>query len=291
MNKKLVLLLLVVLLVYYLNSEEPKSRKSLLSEPWITPSSPKKEVSPESKSTTSVPESKKEPLIQPNQEPIKNEVSERQQTDYSWLTDDNLEYILKNWEPIKEALKANQTQKKFTLRTDLANIYNCFYKARTSQDWDLPEFLERLEDNKHQYTLFPLRVNGNHWGLFVLAEEEEMEPEETMEPGTIYFPSFRSVRLVTKVYYTSSGGGDLETEKQQLQPFINQIVGAGTPITIIQPKDRNSKGYECGVYLCFYVREMLETGKLELKRSYTESKCQEFRKEWKERIGESWGRW
>src|SRR5438046_7574739 len=96
---------------------------------------------------------------------------------------------------------------------------------------------------------------------------------------------------IYQVYYTSSGGGDLEAEKVQLQPFINQIVGEETPINIIQPKDRNSKGYECGVYLCFYVREILESGKLELARSYSETKCQEFRREWKERIGEKWGKW
>jgi hypothetical protein len=100
-----------------------------------------------------------------------------------------------------------------------------------------------------------------------------------MEPGVIYFPSAQLVRLTTKVYYTSSGGVSLEEEKKQLQPFIAQIVGENTPITIITPKDRNSKGYECGVYLCFYLREILETGRLELKRSYSERECQEFRRE------------
>ena len=129
-------------------------------------------------------------------------------------------------------------------------------------------------------------MNGNHWGLFILEETEEPEP---MEPGTVYCPAAQFV--VTKVYYTSSGGGNLSEEKAQLQPFIEQIVGENTPITIIEPKDRNSKGYECGVYLCFYVREMLETGKLELKREYSETECQEFRREWKRRIGESWGKW
>ena len=83
----------------------------------------------------------------------------------------------------------------------------------------------------------------------------------------------------TKVYYTSSGGGDLSKEKQQLQPFINQIVGENTFIETITPKDRQSKGYECGVYLCFYVREILETGELELTRTYTEKECQTFRRE------------
>src|ERR1044072_5472360 len=107
-----------------------------------------------------------------------------------------------------------------------------------------------------------------------------------MEPGVVYCPSAQLMEVITKVYYTSSGGGDLSQEKQQLQPFINQLVGENTPIAIIQPSDRNSKGYECGVYLCFYIREILETGELELTRTYTEKECQIFRKEGKERIGE-----
>jgi hypothetical protein len=28
-----------------------------------------------------------------------------------------------------------------------------------------------------------------------------------------------------------------------------------------------------------------------LKRTYTETECQKFRREWKERIGGEWGRW
>ncbi|CAJ0761773.1 12793_t:CDS:2 [Entrophospora sp. SA101] len=81
----------------------------------------------------------------------------------------------------------------------------------------------------------------------------------------------------TEVYYTSSGGADLEVEKAQLQPFIEQICGEGTPIQIIQPTDRKSKGYDCGIYLVKYIEEILESGALELKRQYTAEECQEFR--------------
>ena len=270
MNKKLlILLLLIALAVYYLN-EEKRKPKSLLREPWIIPKSGSSAKSSNSKakvSTASPPSKPKKPLIEfPSAEWA-------EETDYSWLTDDNLEFILKNWEPIPTALK-KPNQRKFSLRTDIANIYNCFYKAKTSQDWDLPEFLQEAEFNKAQFTLFPLRVNGNHWGLFILQDLAWQETE------SIY-----------QVHYTSSGGEDLSEEKQQLQPFINQIIGENTPITIIQPKDRNSKGYECGVYLVFYIREILERGKLELTRTYTETECQIFRREWKEKIGEKWGKW
>ena len=288
-------MLLLAIALYYLNQEEgkpqrPKKPQSLISEPWIIPQNPTKKVAPISPSEPKAPE---EPLTKwPSDESMVEPVAkfiEPLETDYSWLTDDNLEYILKNWEPVQTALtKANQAQKKFSLRTDIANIYNCFYKARDNQDWDLPELLQELERDKATYTLFPLRVNGNHWGLFIL---EEILREPLSPPMEGVSPSAQLVEVITKVYYASSGGGDLSKEKQQLQPFINQIVGENTPIAIIQPKDRNSKGYECGVYLCFYVREILESGELELKRTYSETECQEFRRKWKEKIGERWGKW
>ena len=94
-----------------------------------------------------------------------------------------------------------------------------------------------------------------------------------------------------QVYYTSSGGGDLEDEKEQLKPLVDQVCRVGTEIKVIVPQDRESKGYECGVYLVFYIEEILERGRLELTRKYTQEECQGFRQEWKEKIGERWCRW
>ena len=55
--------------------------------------------------------------------------------DTDWLTDDNLEFILRNSAKIQGALKQkNQAGKVFHLRTDLANVYNCYYKAKSKQD-------------------------------------------------------------------------------------------------------------------------------------------------------------
>ncbi|KLL04224.1 MAG: hypothetical protein MRECE_2c129 [Mycoplasmataceae bacterium CE_OT135] len=120
--------------------------------------------------------------------------------------------------------------------------------------------------------------------MFILAERGR----EFIKKNVDYEPA----ALWTEVYYTSSGGGSLAEEKKQLQPFIEQICGEGTPIQIIQPTDRESKGYECGVYLVKYIEEVLETGALELKRVYSAEECQEFRWEWKERIGEEkWCCW
>ena len=94
-----------------------------------------------------------------------------------------------------------------------------------------------------------------------------------------------------QVYYTSSGGEDLEEEKKQLKPWVEQVCGVGTEIKVIYPADRNSKGYECGVYLVFYIEEILERGRLELKRTYSAADCQNFRREWKERNGGRWCLW
>ena len=82
-----------------------------------------------------------------------------------------------------------------------------------------------------------------------------------------------------QVYYTSSGGMDLETEKEQLKPLVEQVCGVGTEIKVIYPADRQSKGYECGVYLVFYIEELLETDQLKLTREYTQQECQQFRRE------------
>jgi len=133
-------------------------------------------------------------------------------------------------------------------------------------------------------------VNGNHWGLFILSErEEESKQKPAYEPNVVYCPV--AEELVREVYYTSSGGANLEVEKTQLQPFIEQVCGEGTEIKVILPTDRESKGYDCGVYLVKYIEEILESGGLVLKREYSREECQEFRWEWKERIGEGWCRW
>ncbi|RHZ36257.1 hypothetical protein [endosymbiont GvMRE of Glomus versiforme] len=213
----------------------------------------------------------KELISQPLKEWINLPVSKpTNETDHGWLTDDNLEFILSNHPRIQEALTK---QKQFTLRTDIANIYNAFQRAKDQQEWDLPEFLQELEWNKAEYTLFPLRVSGDHWGLFILQDLTFAEECSNYQ-----------------VYYTSSGKG-IESEVKQLKPFISQITELENNIQILQG-DKQQDGYNCGVYLIFCILELLETGKLELKKKYTSSDCQEFRWEWKSKIGgEKWCKW
>jgi hypothetical protein len=274
MNKAQVLILitLIALAVYYFN-QETKPALPFASQK----SNPLPSSLPKYPASLSFPSPHASPAIE--------------LTDYSWLTDDNLEFILKNHPRIQAVLAQ---QKQFHLRTDIANLYNAFHKAKTNQAWDLADFCQELAQNRAQYILFPLRVNGNHWGLMILAErvKESVKKPMRYEPNTIYLPSAESIELVREIYYTSSGGVDLEDEKKQIKPLVEQVCGVGTEIKVIYPADRNSKGYECGVYVVFYVLEILERGKLELKRTYSAADCQQFRREWKQKIGpQKWCKW
>lgn len=189
-------------------------------------------------------------------------------SDTGWLTDDNIAFILGHRESgIQQALnRQNQSGRNWWVRTDIANIHNAFYKAQTNQEWDLADFLQSLELEQHRYTVFPLRVSGNHWGMFVLENNGGNK----------------------QVYYTSSGQG-VESEVEQIKPLITQLVdqNIANSIQIIQgPKQNN--GWDCGVYLVKYIQELLETGNLALINNITGQDCQEFRRKWKEKIGAEW---
>ncbi|CAG8607223.1 13859_t:CDS:2 [Cetraspora pellucida] len=98
-----------------------------------------------------------------------------------------------------------------------------------------------MEIDKHKNTIFPVRVSGNHWGMFVLKDQEK-EVLDTDDKGEIVIKK----KPETKVYYTSSGAG-AENEIQQIKPLIEQIVGENgvKNIQIIKgPKQKN--GYDCG---------------------------------------------
>jgi Ulp1 family protease len=118
--------------------------------------------------------------------------------------------------------------------------------------------LQELELDKAKYTIFPLRVSGNHWGLFILTKDIFDRDE---------------------VYYTSSL--NTESEATEIRPLISQIVGekAAENIQIINPTDKQKNINDCGVYLVFYILELLETGKLELTKTYTSQEIQNFRQE------------
>jgi hypothetical protein len=82
-----------------------------------------------------------------------------------------------------------------------------------------------------------------------------------------------------QVYYTSSLSP--ATEVQQIKPLIEQITDLTTAnsLKIIEPTSKQTNGYDCGVYLVFYIKELLTTGKLELKNLITSQQCQAFRQE------------
>jgi Ulp1 family protease len=82
-----------------------------------------------------------------------------------------------------------------------------------------------------------------------------------------------------QVWYTSSLNPQKEVE--QIKPLISQITDLSTAnsIKIIEPASKQTNGYDCGVYLIFYLQELLTTDKLELKNLITAEQCQIFRQE------------
>jgi hypothetical protein len=121
-----------------------------------------------------------------NPETIHLPRAETKPTDKGWLADDNLEFIL------NALTQQNQSQRNWKVRTDIANIYNAFYKAATEQDWDLEEFTQELEADQHKYIIFPLRVSGNHWGMFIL------EAVNTNQDKVYYWNAKELTTLINK---------------------------------------------------------------------------------------------
>ncbi|CAG8833022.1 36628_t:CDS:2, partial [Gigaspora margarita] len=68
--------------------------------------------------------------------------------------------------PTKDKAMAN----KFLNKRQVA-----FYKSKTSQKWDLAEFLETMELDKYKNTIFSVQVSSNHWSMFVLVEKDFFE--------------------------------------------------------------------------------------------------------------------
>jgi len=86
-------------------------------------------------------------------------------------------------------------------------------------------------------------------------------------------------RETEQVYYTSSGQG-IADEIKQIQPLISQITDEQTANNIqILTGAKQKDGYNCGVYLIFYIQELLKIGKLELRKKYTPKQIQAFRQE------------
>jgi len=82
-----------------------------------------------------------------------------------WLTDDNVEYILKNDETTREA-------KEVKIRTDIANVYLQVEKAKRGELVD-SEFWNSLDISK-KYVILPLRIRGNHWSLLFFVNSKSM---------------------------------------------------------------------------------------------------------------------
>jgi Leucine-rich repeat (LRR) protein len=189
-----------------------------------------------------------------------------------WLTDDNITFILKSndFEIITDKSIIDETDYfsvgEFTVFTDLANIYNSFYRAKNKKEWDLDKFINKI--NVNEYSIFPLRISGNHWGMFIIQKNN----------------------YDYQAYYTSSGSYGITNEIKQIQPLITQLIDEKTAKNIkVLVGDKQKDGYNCGVYLLLYIKDILETQKLELKRKYTNSEIRAFREKWHNLLGdEKW---
>jgi len=80
-----------------------------------------------------------------------------------------------------------------------------------------------------------------------------------------------------QAYYTSSGGGvysELATVKPLIAELTNSEAADNTTILVGQ---KQTDAYNCGVFLIFYIQEILETQQLALNRTYTTQDIADFR--------------
>lgn len=206
---------------------------------------------------------------------ISNQLGE--ESDIGWLTDDNIEYILKNDEITKQA-------KNIQIKTDIANIYFQVDKAKKGEEID-EEFLNSL-DTKKKYIILPLRVSGNHWSILLFTNN--------------------SNGRVNWLYYISSLGISVANlEVKEIENFLKQVGKKfGTIDNIIinennlsemvfQENSRQPNTWDCGVYLCKFIQFLCENDYYKLNEcQITNQELKEFRDKWREKIGENkWCKW
>ncbi|CAG8797316.1 3037_t:CDS:2, partial [Racocetra persica] len=133
---------------------------------------------------------------------------------------------------------------KVEIRTDIANIYNAFTKSKSNLD--ISDFTNDTVFTE-KYTIFPVRDNS---------------PDEQKES-------------IQQAYYTSSGSGVLG-EVQQVRPLIQALTNNSIAINILEGQKQNN-GHDCGVYLIFYIKEILETQQPQLNRTYSDDEIATFR--------------
>ncbi|CAG8472067.1 33649_t:CDS:10 [Gigaspora margarita] len=136
------------------------------------------------------------------------------------------------------------------VRTDIANIYTHFIKAKNNLD--ISDFVnDTIFDVK--YTLFPIRVSGSisKPGGDIDIKQQYQELVQLLN----YYPS-SNIKLNNLVkslggiknsiqyqaYYTSSGSG-VSGEVQQVKPLIQALTNAGTAnaITILKGQKQNNE--------------------------------------------------
>jgi hypothetical protein len=197
-----------------------------------------------------------------------------------WLTDDNIQFILRHrnfWSGVSQVDINDDLNivlgTEILLRTNTSATYltYCYSKIPIgSRNETQINVLKRFKDNwktesKDQtYTIFPLTLGGhpgNHWGVLII------------EKGSGY-----------NAFWVDSIGG-YENQVKSLVAYLTNETTANR-ITPLTPVSRQSDGYNCGVYACFYIKEIVSRLSLELKQVIRLENLKTFRDKWSAEIGE-----
>ncbi|MCE8169256.1 MAG: hypothetical protein I3273_03995 [Candidatus Moeniiplasma glomeromycotorum] len=211
-----------------------------------------------------------------------------------WLTDDNIQFILRhkdfwgdNWKNIKLNKDLNIVLgSNILLRTNTSATYLAYQYSKIpaenrneTQKNVLKNFRENWEKEIKgiKNTIFPITLGGhpgNHWGVLVIERNYG-------EEGDMSWIDY-------KFYWVDSIGG----YENEIKPLVDYLTteGNGEYIEPLKPPSRQKDGYNCGVFTCFYIREMVEDDVVdELVNIITNTQLKDFRDKWSAEIGE--GKW
>lgn len=204
-----------------------------------------------------------------------------EEIDLGWLTDDNIEYILKNNEIIKQA---TEIEKDVQVVTEIANIHLQVKKAKDGERVD-NNFWNSLDFNK-RYVMLPLRVNGNHWSLLLLISYQTEE-----DRGKLW-----TVSYISSLPSSNKEIKEIKSFLQQLKTrFDSAVFNEKNLSGIILPGNpQQNNTWDCGVYLCKFIEFLCynEVHDLDTDCDITPEKIKQFRKQWEKEIGkDKWCKW
>jgi len=207
------------------------------------------------------------------------------------LTADNIEYILKHDEEISKFETKSPMSTELKLQKDIVEINDYYQQFQTSStDIKIKQFFSDIQKNaphgfgftEYEKTLYPLQVGSvgkggeekRHWSLLIINLHAS-------PPA----PKLYSVN------YVSSSHGFLDEEIKRIKPFLDFWLGSDyEKIYPVYPTRKHVYGFDSGVFLVFYIQEIMRTNKLTPKGDYNANMIKEFRKNWKKKIEKEVGK-